>query len=237
MALGERIKTCRQSSGMSQEKLAELVGVSRQAVTKWESDQSAPSTENLFRLAEIFGTTVDFLLSSENTTAMSQAEQIYHLYRQEDEKRAAAKRARLRRNILTALSVVLSYLCIYLLGRIIWCDLSQSSFVGWLILARPGGEHSYLYAWLLSSNMFWYAMAVSVIPAFFGKYRFSLISLAGFAVGLAAGIAFGPYPEGAALGHSHYGWAIWGAVFLASAALGAIVQKCTKKSTAPDKPE
>ena len=36
MALGERIKTCRQNAGMSQEKVAELVGVSRQAVTKWE---------------------------------------------------------------------------------------------------------------------------------------------------------------------------------------------------------
>ena len=42
MTLGERIKACRQHAGMSQEKVAELVGISRQAVTKWESDQSAP---------------------------------------------------------------------------------------------------------------------------------------------------------------------------------------------------
>ena len=62
MTLGERIKTCRQQAGMSQEKIAELVGISRQAVTKWETNQSAPSTENLFKLAEIFGTTVDLLL-------------------------------------------------------------------------------------------------------------------------------------------------------------------------------
>ena len=65
MTLGERIKACRQHAGMSQEKVAELVGISRQAVTKWESDQSAPNTENLFKLAEIFGTTVDLLLNSE----------------------------------------------------------------------------------------------------------------------------------------------------------------------------
>ena len=81
MALGERIKTCRQNAGMSQEKVAELVGVSRQAVTKWEVNQSAPNTENLFKLAEIFGTTVDMLLASEDEVKQSPAEQIYYLYK------------------------------------------------------------------------------------------------------------------------------------------------------------
>ena len=52
MTLGERIKSCRQKAGLSQEKLAELAGVSRQAVTKWEAGQSAPSTENLLKLAD-----------------------------------------------------------------------------------------------------------------------------------------------------------------------------------------
>ena len=77
MALGERIKACRQRAGMSQEKVAELVGVSRQAVTKWEVNQSAPNTENLFKLAEIFGVTVDMLLASEDENKQSPAEQIY----------------------------------------------------------------------------------------------------------------------------------------------------------------
>lgn len=67
MTLGERIRTCRQQAGMSQEKVAELIGISRQAVTKWEADQSAPSTENLFKLADIFGTSVDLLLHAENS--------------------------------------------------------------------------------------------------------------------------------------------------------------------------
>lgn len=62
MTLGEKIKACRQQAGMSQEKVAELLGISRQAVTKWETNKSAPSTDNLFKLAEIFGTTVDLLL-------------------------------------------------------------------------------------------------------------------------------------------------------------------------------
>jgi transcriptional regulator with XRE-family HTH domain len=55
MTLGERIKSGRQKLGFSQEKIAELVGTSRQAVTKWESDKSIPSMKNLMTLAEIFG--------------------------------------------------------------------------------------------------------------------------------------------------------------------------------------
>ena len=69
MTLGERIKQCRQDAAMSQEKLAELLGVSRQAVTKWEADQSLPSTENLFRLADLFHTTVDSLVHPERDSA------------------------------------------------------------------------------------------------------------------------------------------------------------------------
>ena len=47
MTLGEKIKEQRTAHGLSQETLAEQMGVSRQAVTKWEADQSAPSSEKL----------------------------------------------------------------------------------------------------------------------------------------------------------------------------------------------
>jgi len=94
MTLGERIKECRQNVDLSQEKVAELVGVSRQAVTKWEANQTAPSTENLFKLAEIFGTTVDFMLTSDAPGPNSPAEQIYYLQKMEQEKAAAARKAR-----------------------------------------------------------------------------------------------------------------------------------------------
>lgn len=61
MNIAKRISEIRKQSGISQEKLAELVGVSRQAVTKWESGKANPDTENLLRLAEIFGVSVDEL--------------------------------------------------------------------------------------------------------------------------------------------------------------------------------
>lgn len=66
MKLSERIKECRLHSDLTQEQVAEALNVSRQAVTKWENGQSAPSTENLFRLAQLFGTTVDLILEDAN---------------------------------------------------------------------------------------------------------------------------------------------------------------------------
>ena len=229
MTLGERIKTCRQKVGMSQEKVAELVGVSRQAVTKWESNQSAPNTENLFKLAELFGTTVDMLLESEKETKQSPAEQIYYLYKMEEEKKVALKKKTRKRNIWNSLFIAFGYLSIYVIGRIIWCDLSQSSLIGWLFFVRPSGEHSYLYGWLLNSNLFWYAMVISAIPSFWGKFKFSIITTIGFIVGIVVGMIFGPYPKGIAIGHGHYGWAIWGIIYIISIVVGIIVERYKKK--------
>lgn len=136
MTLGEKIKACRQTAGMSQEKVAELVGVSRQAVTKWEANQSAPNTENLFKLAEIFGTTVDFLLASREAEN-SPAEQISYLYKMEEEKKAKARQTRLRSNLLLTLAVIGGYLFIYLAGRIFGTTESQMSVTGWLFGSEP----------------------------------------------------------------------------------------------------
>ena len=229
MSLGERIKEQRKNCGLSQEKVAELVGVSRQAVTKWEAEQSAPSTENLFRLAEIFGTTVDILLASEEEEKNSPAEQIYDLYKPEEAKKADDLRARRKKNVLMALSVMGGYILIYLLGRLIWCDLTESSFIGWLVSVRPNGEHSYLYGWLLSSNLFWIALVISTLPAIWGKFKFSFTTLAGFVVGLLAGMLLGPNPDGAAIGQTHYGWAIWGVIYFLSVIAGILVERFVKK--------
>ena len=62
MELYEKLYELRRASGMSQEELAEKLGVSRQAVSKWESGASDPSTTNLMALAKLFGMTPEELL-------------------------------------------------------------------------------------------------------------------------------------------------------------------------------
>ncbi|MBO5898234.1 MAG: helix-turn-helix transcriptional regulator [Clostridia bacterium] len=61
MTIGNRIAVLRREHGYSQEHVAEQLGVSRQAVSKWETDQSSPDTNNLIALAALLGTTVEYL--------------------------------------------------------------------------------------------------------------------------------------------------------------------------------
>ena len=61
-SLGEVLKRHRAACKMTQEFVAESLGVSRQAVSKWESGKSDPSTSNLIALAALFGATAEELL-------------------------------------------------------------------------------------------------------------------------------------------------------------------------------
>lgn len=65
MKLSEKIKEFRKIFGLSQEQLAEILNVSRQAITKWETDAGMPDITNLKPLANVFGVTVDYLLSED----------------------------------------------------------------------------------------------------------------------------------------------------------------------------
>lgn len=62
MNIADRILHLRKSKGLSQEELADKIGVSRQAVSKWESEQSTPDIEKIILLSDYFETTTDYLL-------------------------------------------------------------------------------------------------------------------------------------------------------------------------------
>lgn len=62
MTLGEKIIDLRKKRGLSQEELSITLGVSRQAVSKWETDESTPDTAKIVALAEYFHVTTDWLL-------------------------------------------------------------------------------------------------------------------------------------------------------------------------------
>ena len=62
MNMADRIQYLRKAKGLSQEELADKVGVSRQAVSKWESEQSTPDLEKIIILSDFFGVTTDYIL-------------------------------------------------------------------------------------------------------------------------------------------------------------------------------
>lgn len=200
MKLSERIKENRIRCGLSQEKLAELMDVSRQAVTKWEQGKSAPSTENLFRLADIFGTTVDLLLPRQEPPA---------------KKRFDAE------GVLLVIGI---FLLTHILGRVFYTVKPVYSLDFWLFRYEVD-QFAYLYGWLQGHGLFWYCAALCLIPAFLGRRKLALTASIGFAVGIPIGEWLGPNPAGAMTGNTHYGWAIWGSIFLGSILLGLILER------------
>jgi len=62
MSLGQQFKRLRESKGFSQEDVAKKIGITRQAVYKWEHDKSCPDIDNLILLSEMYNVTLDELI-------------------------------------------------------------------------------------------------------------------------------------------------------------------------------
>ncbi len=80
MNMADRIQYLRKTKGFSQEELADKVGVSRQAVSKWESEQSTPDIEKIIIMSELFEVTTDYILKGIEPVNMTNRKTIYSLY-------------------------------------------------------------------------------------------------------------------------------------------------------------
>lgn len=77
MTFGEKLKVLRKEKGYSQEEFAGLLNVSRQAVSKWESDRGTPETDKLLQISNMFGVTLDYLLKEESSDENMQTDSYY----------------------------------------------------------------------------------------------------------------------------------------------------------------
>jgi transcriptional regulator with XRE-family HTH domain len=75
-AIGERIRLARQERRMTQERLAELVGVTRSAVAQWETGRAGQITGNLSRIASVLDVTVEHLMHGTHSPAVDAARQL-----------------------------------------------------------------------------------------------------------------------------------------------------------------
>lgn len=82
MSVSKQLIHLRNVKGISQEELASLMNVTRQAVSKWETDQTLPDSEKIIRLSEIFGVTTDYLLKGKESDPID-------IYSQHDSKAGA----------------------------------------------------------------------------------------------------------------------------------------------------
>ena len=73
MSFGENLKTIRKQRNITQEQLAEMLDVSRQAISKWESDSGYPETEKLILLSKKLGVSIDYQLNDKSNVIENQA--------------------------------------------------------------------------------------------------------------------------------------------------------------------
>lgn len=104
MKFSDNLRTLRKQKGYSQEQLAEKLNVSRQAVSKWESDGGFPEMDKLILLSELFSCTVDSLLKDDLTNSPLMEKELYD-----------SQRNQFSKLITFGVGIILSGLCMYLL--------------------------------------------------------------------------------------------------------------------------
>ena len=122
MTIGERIQMHRKNQGLSQEDLAQKLFVSRQTVSQWETDQTVPSVDNIYRLKEVLDVSFDEILSDERiekeeTTEEKPLEE-YEYCPDEDEAKATIKFVTnfdIKKNLIVIGALILLGLCFSIL--------------------------------------------------------------------------------------------------------------------------
>ena len=100
MDIAERLQELRKRAGYSQEQVAEMLGISRQAISKWESGQGNPEIDNVVKLTEIYNVSADYiLLGRENNISVSEPEK-----KMEPEKKTMSKEARVALAVISVIA-------------------------------------------------------------------------------------------------------------------------------------
>ena len=90
MTIGEKIRQLRKEKGLTQDAVASALEISRQAIAKWESDQSSPSTENLVKLSNLFNVSLEELVDVKQYQTAALEEYVRRRL-EEDQKKAEYK--------------------------------------------------------------------------------------------------------------------------------------------------
>ncbi len=130
MTLGEKLCKARKENNITQEQLSDVLGVSRQSVSKWESDTAFPETDKLIRMSELFGVSLDYLLKENDTTGDRSASSAESSFAEraaqqgktvsvDDARRFLAQKRQDRKKTAAASALcILSPLCLMVLGAV-----------------------------------------------------------------------------------------------------------------------
>lgn len=144
--IGNKIKNARKEKGITQEQAAEILGVSRQTISNWETEKSYPDIISVIKMSEHYDVSLDYLLKGEN--------QMKKYYEYLDESTNVVK----SKTRLSKLILVLSYLLIWSIAIIVfWRFTDSSDAMGyslmyiWIILPVS----TFVVSLLIGKNDYW----------------------------------------------------------------------------------
>ena len=121
MKLGEKIFRLRTEQGFSQETFGEKLGVSRQSVSKWETDQSVPELDKIVAISTVFDVTTDYLLKSSEIDDLSVKTEM--LEKQQEQMLAREKQQqKIRECVLYGIVIYLVFFAVWFLERALFWD-------------------------------------------------------------------------------------------------------------------
>ena len=189
MAIGDKIRALRKEKGMTQDAIAEALDVTRQAVAKWESNQAAPSTTNIMKLAELFQVQFQDLLSQEEIPNAEIQKYIVKVAQAEEKRKE--KRAVAKGFFTSGLKISGCYLVLFLL-----C---------WVIFHLIGAP-DYIWSWSTGHYIFLVTYLYSVAGCLLYREKLGYYTLVGTAVGLILGNIVGSITPNNSVLRFNHGW-------------------------------
>jgi len=170
VSIGDKIRALRKERNLTQDAIAEALNVTRQAVAKWESNQAAPSTANILKLAELFQVQFQDLLSQEEN--VNTDIQKYLIKTAQAEERRKKKHAIIKKSVLVSLRIGVCYLLLY--------------FICWVIFHLLGIP-DYVWSWSIDHYILPLSLLYSLAGSLFYRERLGYFTLFGTAAGLVLG--------------------------------------------------
>lgn len=116
LLIGERIQEYRKACGLNQEEFAEKIGVSRQAVSKWERDKAYPDLDRVVCICEILNISIDELIYGKFETEESDEEETYNINNKVHMKNIRGTHGKMRLKIISAILAVCCVFCMIVLS-------------------------------------------------------------------------------------------------------------------------
>lgn len=217
MTIGERIRQLRKAKGLTQDAVASSLGISRQAIAKWESDLSSPSTENLLKLANLFNVTLEELVDirQPQTTALEE----YARQKLEKEQKNDEIKATICKYAKAGTIIAILYFAVYIIS---------------LFAFYMAGVQNCIWNWMQQRHVLLITCLFSMAARFLNRRIASISLILGTVLAIIGANTIGMYAkQNSPIGYNN-GWVFYLAILFVVFIIGYLIElRVSPKNSRP----